>query len=93
VLQELGALGANRQEVVKPLEDQVCMCVMCCLVMQISVQMMGDSNYLVQYEAAKALITLGNDITYTDTLTHATQSLTHADAHMVQVHLYATQSS
>ncbi|XP_065914014.1 uncharacterized protein [Dysidea avara] len=39
----LGALGASRKEVIKPLEDQ----------------MMNDSNYLVQYEAAKALITLG----------------------------------
>ena len=35
-----------------------------------TMQMMNDSNYLVQYEAAKALITLGNLIicTHTDHL-------------------------
>lgn len=41
--QALGSLGGGRMEVMKPLEDL----------------MINDSNYLVQYEAAKSLITLG----------------------------------
>lgn len=41
--QALGALGAGRMEIMKPLVDL----------------MINDSNYLVQYESAKSLITLG----------------------------------